>query len=431
MRYKSLKGNAPDVGFEEAVVRGLAPDRGLYYPVIIPELSGDFLENFRSMSRPEMALEVIRPFLADAIDEKTLTHLVEETLSFDFPLVKLDEGVFSLELYHGPTLAFKDVGARFMARSLGYFNSKRSEREVTVLVATSGDTGGAVADGFFGVEGVQVVILYPKGKVSALQELQLTTHGGNVRALEVDGTFDHCQAMVKEAFLDQTLTERMKLTSANSINVARWLPQMFYYFFAVAELESDPAVVFSVPSGNFGNICAGMLASKMGLPVGHFIAGTNQNDVVPEFLAGGEYRPRPSVATISNAMDVGAPSNFSRIQALYENDPKSLRANLSGYSYSDQQTRESLTELWTKYGYAADPHGAIGYRALKEYANGVGRDLQGVFLETAHPVKFLDVLPEAIASQVEVPQRLARLQNKPMNKIAVSNYQDLVDVLMG
>lgn len=432
MEYFSLHREAPKVSFEEAVVRGLAPDKGLYYPAEISPLPASFFEEIEHMDKAEIAFEVIKQFVGDEIPEPELKQLLKEVLSFDFPLVEIEPSVRVLELYHGPTLAFKDVGARFMARCLGYFNrNKDNSQKVTVLVATSGDTGGAVANGFYGVEGVEVVILYPSGKVSDIQEKQLTTLGKNISALEVEGTFDDCQAMVKKAFLDDELKEKRTLTSANSINVARWLPQMFYFFFAYKQLiHLNKEVVFSVPSGNFGNICAGMMAHRLGLPIHHFVTGTNANAVVPNYLKTGQYDPQPSVATISNAMDVGAPSNFIRIQELYGNDLGQLRKHLSGYSFSDTETEAAIRRLYSEYNYIADPHGAIGYLALKEYLKDHG-DLEGVFLETAHPVKFLDVLPEEVARHVVITGEITSLVALKKKSLLISDYEELKAFLMG
>lgn len=431
MDYFSLHKKAPNVSFKEAVIRGLAPDKGLYFPTEIHPLPASFMEQITNLDTTTIAFEVMQQFVGDAIPEDDLKQLLAEVLSFDFPLVELEPNVMVLELYHGPTLAFKDVGARFMARCLGYFNKEnpRSEK-VTVLVATSGDTGGAVANGFYEVEGVDVVILYPSGKVSDIQEKQLTTLGKNITAIEVEGTFDDCQTMVKRAFLDKDLTEKRTLTSANSINVARWLPQMLYYFLAYKKLRSsNKKLVFSVPSGNFGNICAGMMAQRLGLPVHHFITGTNANDIVPHYLKTGEYEPKPSVATISNAMDVGAPSNFIRIQELYGHDRSQLRNHLSGYSYTDSQTQEALVQLFSEKNYIADPHGAIGYLALKDYMKDHD-DCLGVFLETAHPVKFLDVIPKKIADRIIIPPAIAQILTKKKKAEKISTYSQLKQHLL-
>lgn len=431
MRYYSLNRKAPIVGFKEALIRGLAPDRGLYFPEEVPRLQESVIDNLDHFSDQEIAFQVIKSYVGDEIPEARLQQIVEDTLCFDFPVRQISENISVLELFHGPTLAFKDVGARFMARCLGYFNeTEGNSTKITVLVATSGDTGGAVASGFFGVEGVDVVILYPSGKVSAIQEKQLTTFGGNISAVEVDGTFDDCQQMVKRAFLDEKIQHKRKLTSANSINIARWMPQMFYYFSAYRKLkEPGKNLVFSVPSGNFGNICAGMLAQRMGLPVDHFITGTNANRVVPDFLKSGEYKPKPSVATISNAMDVGDPSNFIRIQEIYNQDADLLRQNLTGYSYSDTETLEAMNRIYDETGYILDPHGAIGYLALERYLKD-HPEIKGVFLETAHPVKFLDVLPERIAAKVELPEAIKSIMPKEKKSSSLGNYDELASYLL-
>ena len=343
MNYYSLHHKSPKTSFKNAVVQGLAKDRGIYFPDNITQLSKDFIENISEYTNHEIAYEVIKQFVGDEIPTEKLKEIIAATVSFDFPLVKVDDNIASLELFHGPTMAFKDVGAKFMAQCLEYFNQGNTE-EITVLVATSGDTGGAVANGFLGAKGVNVVILYPSGKVSDIQEKQLTTLGQNITALEVDGVFDDCQEMVKTAFLDQEITK--KLTSANSINVARWLPQMFYFFFAYKELHKQhKALTFSVPSGNFGNICAGVMAQKLGLPIKHFIASTNINDTVPNYLVNGIYTPKPSKTTISNAMDVGNPSNFIRIQELFNNDLETLNSAFSSYSFSDEETRKTMKKI--------------------------------------------------------------------------------------
>ena len=430
MNYFSLNRKAPEATFEEAVVRGLAPDKGLYFPKSIQPLSEDFFKNIEDLSNEAIAFEAIRQFVGAEIPEKQLKNIIAETLCFDFPVVPVDKNIRSLELYHGPTMAFKDVGARFMARCLGHFNRNAKQKEdVTVLVATSGDTGGAVASGFLGVPGVNVVILYPSGKVSDIQEKQLTTLGQNIRALEVSGTFDDCQAMVKKAFLDRDLTDQMKLTSANSINIARWLPQMFYFFFAYKQLkDKEKALVFSVPSGNFGNICAGMMAQRLGLPVRHFVTGTNANKVVPDYLKTGNYEPKPSVQTISNAMDVGAPSNFIRIEELHGHALENLRAELSGYSYTDEETTAAMGHLLKKLNYVAEPHGAIGYLALKNYLK-TAPNTQGIFLETAHPIKFRDVLYPGVSEKLEIPPQIQAVMDLKKEAIAIEHYEALKSFL--
>lgn len=429
MQYYSLNHNAPNVTFQEAVVQGLASDKGLYFPESITRLPHSFFENIEKMSHEEIAFEAIKQFVGDEIPEAILKQIISETLCFDFPVVEIESGVFSLELFHGPTMAFKDVGARFMSRCLGYFNSDKNNSHNTVLVATSGDTGGAVASGFLGVPGVDVVILYPSGKVSDIQERQLTTLGQNITALEVDGFFDDCQDMVKKAFLDESLQHK-NLTSANSINIARWLPQMFYFFFTYKSLKKyNKPLVFSCPSGNFGNICAGIVAKKMGLPVQHFIAATNINDTVPCFLEEGKYNPKPSKATISNAMDVGNPSNFIRIQELYQNDLAEFKKDFSSFSFTDEETLIAMKNIFDKSGYVAEPHGAVGYLGLKQELQN-HREAIGIFLETAHPIKFLDTVEPVLKIKLPIPMQIAPILNKEKLSVSVRNYEDLKNYLL-
>lgn len=423
MNYYSLNKQAPKVSFQEAVIQGLAPDKGLYFPESLSKLPQSFFDSIENLSNEEIAFEVISQFVGNEIPEKELRQIISETLSFDFPLVKVEENVYSLELFHGPTMAFKDVGARFMSRCLAYFN-KGKELKNTVLVATSGDTGGAVASGFLGVKGVEVVILYPSGKVSDIQEKQLTTLGQNITALEVDGVFDDCQDMVKKAFLDDDLKFK-NLTSANSINIARWLPQMFYFFFAYKELKKEnKPLVISCPSGNFGNICAGILAKKLGLPIEHFVASTNINDTVPEFLKTGKYDPKPSKATISNAMDVGNPSNFIRIQELYDNDLDSFKNDFSSYSFSDEETEKAILEIYKKSNYIAEPHGAVGFLGLKKELQSKPNAI-GIFLETAHPIKFSDSVEEILSVKLPIPEQIKSVLDKEKKSLKISNYEDL------
>lgn len=429
MNYYSLNKKAPNTSFKDAVIKGLAPDKGLYFPETITPLPQSFFETIDNLSYTEIAYEAIKQFVSPEIPETVLKTIIDETLSFDFPVVKLNNAISTLELFHGPTMAFKDVGARFMARCLGYFN-KENTNEVTVLVATSGDTGGAVANGFLGVKGVNVVILYPSGKVSDIQEKQLTTLGQNITALEVNGTFDDCQAMVKRAFLDDTITSQMQLTSANSINVARWLPQLFYFMFAYKQLHNTHKnIVFSVPSGNFGNVCAGMMAQQLGLPIQHFIASNNANNVVTNYLKTKEYTPKPSVQTISNAMDVGDPSNFIRIQEIYNNNFKALQSNLSSYSFTDEDTKVALKEIYDLYNYVADPHGAVGYLGCKAYLKN-NPNAHCVFLETAHPTKFLDVVEATINKKQDLPAQIQAVIHKTKVATSISTYKDLKTFLL-
>ena len=406
MKYYSTRRCAPEVSLSEAVVRGLAPDKGLYMPERIERLSDAFFDGIASLSDHEIACRVADAFFGEDIPREELHRIVCDTLSFDTPVVQVDESIRSLELFHGPTLAFKDVGARFMARMLSHFIGSGAG-PVTVLVATSGDTGSAVANGFLGVEGIDVIVLYPKGKVSEIQEKQFTTLGRNITALEIDGTFDDCQRLVKSAFLDEELNRRFRLTSANSINVARFLPQAFYYFIAYAALRrtgETREAVFSVPSGNFGNITAGLFARRMGLPVKRFVAANNRNDIFLQYLRTGIYSPRPSVATIANAMDVGDPSNFARILDLYGGSVEAIRSNIEGYAYDDDRIREAIGETLESTGYLLDPHGACGYLALRE---SLRENEVGIFLETAHPAKCLATVEAAAGRKIDIPQRLA------------------------
>ena len=429
MNYYSLNKQAPNVSFKNAVIKGIAPDKGLYFPESITSLPESFFEDIQNLSHHEIAFLAIRQFVSDDIPDSVLKDILEEILDFDFPVVEIGDNVATLELFHGPTMAFKDVGARFMAQCLGYF-SRGEKSEVTVLVATSGDTGGAVANGFLGVEGVNVVILYPSGKVSDIQERQLTTLGQNITALRVDGTFDDCQKMVKSAFLDDELIARMQLTSANSINVARWLPQLFYFLFAYKALKSKKKeIVFSIPSGNFGNICAGMVAQRLGMPVKHFVAATNVNDTVPEFMVTGKYNPKPSTATISNAMDVGDPSNFIRIRHLYNDNYEALKENLSSFAFTDDETRKAILAIYNNSGYIADPHGAVGYLGLKKFQEN-HPDTYGIFLETAHPVKFLDVVEETIGKSLEIPPQIQKVMDREKKSIRIKNYGELKQYLL-
>lgn len=424
MKYFSTNRQSPVADFREAAIKGQAPDKGLYFPERIPQLTNAFIKDLTRLSKAEIGFQVIRPYVGEAIPEEILYKIVEETVNFEFPLVKVAEDVYTLELFHGPTLAFKDVGARFMSRCLGYF-SKDQKEKITVLVATSGDTGGAVANGFYGVDGVEVVILYPSGKVSSVQEKQLTTLGKNIHALEVQGTFDDCQAMVKKAFADEALCSELFLTSANSINVARWLPQQFYYFYAAQQWELNEPPVISVPSGNFGNICAGMMAYRSGLPVKHFVAACNANDVIPKYFQSQQLQPAAAVATISNAMDVGNPSNFVRILEIFNQQFGDLSAMMSSYSFSDEETREEMKKVFAEDHYLLDPHGAVGSLGLKK--NGGA----GYFLETAHPVKFYDVVEPVLNTKVKIPASIEHIL--PLEKkstVINSEYETLKEYLL-
>ena len=418
MRYYSTNGKAPVADLRKAVVKGLAEDKGLYMPERIRRLPETFFQTMGTRSFVENAFEVARAFFGEDIPAADLHRIVEETLSFDCPLREVEPGIYALELFHGPTLAFKDVGARFMARLLRYFT--QGAGDINVLVATSGDTGSAVANGFLGVEGIHVFVLYPKGKVSPIQECQFTTLGRNITALEIDGVFDDCQALVKAAFMDEDLNAALQLTSANSINVARFLPQSFYYFWAYAQLQRlglADNVVCCVPSGNFGNICSALFGKRMGLPVRRFIAANNANSVFYEFLQTGQYRPRPSVHTIANAMDVGDPSNFARIWDLYGKDPDAIRADISGATYSDDQIAETIRDCHARTGYLLDPHGACGYRALKE---SLQPGETGFFCETAHPAKFKDTVERILGVPVAIPDRLAAFMQGQKQSVALS-----------
>ena len=421
MKYYSTNKQASDATLEEAVVRGLAGDKGLYMPREIKPLPASFYEEIENLSFQEIAYHVADAFFGEDVPADVLKQIVYDTLSFDTPVVKVKDNIYSLELFHGSTLAFKDVGGRFMARLLGYFIRKEGKKQVNVLVATSGDTGSAVANGFLGVEGIHVYVLYPKGKVSEIQEKQFTTLGRNITAIEVDGTFDDCQALVKNAFMDEELKAHMQLTSANSINVARFLPQAFYYFYAYAQMKKlgkADNLVICVPSGNFGNITAGLFGKRMGLPVKRFIAANNRNDIFYQYLKTGVYTPRPSIATIANAMDVGDPSNFARILDLYGGSHEAISSEISGETYTDEQIRETVQKAYEETGYLLDPHGACGYRALAE---GLKPGETGVFLETAHPAKFLQTVESIIGTQVSIPEKLQAFmrgtkQSVPMSK---------------
>jgi len=437
MKYFSTNRISAHAGFREATLQGQPDDKGLYFPERIPELSEDFWRGFASKSKVQIAFEVIKPFIGEEIAEAKLFQICSETVNFDFPLIRITENIRTLELFHGATLAFKDVGARFMSRCLRYFSNERSEKTI-VIVATSGDTGGAVANGFYDIEAVEVVILYPKGKVSRVQELQLTTLGKNISALEVAGTFDDCQALAKTALADENLKKRVFLTSANSINIARWLPQQFYYFYAFQQWKNNPPAtandsdlppVICVPSGNFGNICAGILAHVSGLPCEKFIAATNANDVIPNFLQTGKMETKPSVATLSNAMDVGKPSNFVRILEIFDNNYLNLKEKMKAVSVSDEITAETMRKVFQKYGYVLDPHGAVGFYALAKYLE-KNPGKKGFFLETAHPVKF-DSVEKITGTYGEMPESVKDLFSRPKQSVEIeANYEDLKEILL-
>jgi len=422
MKLYSTKNKEHLVNLKEAVLRGLPPDNGLYMPSRIPTLPAEFIERLSEYSFPDIAYEIAKQLIGDAIPAADLQRIIERSINFPAPVKMLDENTGVLELFHGPSLAFKDFGARFMAQLMSYYN-RGENQDLVILVATSGDTGGAVAAGFYKTPGIEVVILYPSGKVSPLQEKQLTTLGHNIRALEVDGSFDDCQALVKRAFLDSELKRKIRLSSANSINIARLIPQSFYYFEAFKQLPGDKRkTVFCVPSGNFGNLTAGLIAARMGLPIDHFIASTNINDVVPAYLSSSIFSPRPSVRTLSNAMDVGNPSNFARMLDLFHsNDPQCstwniMRQNISGFAFTDAETRKAIREVEAKFNYIMDPHGAVGYLALREYQKDHPGSI-GVILETAHPAKFKPDMEDILGHPVQVPERLAQLADKPKESI--------------
>ena len=435
MRYYSTNGKAPVADLSKAVIKGLAEDRGLYMPEHIKTLPKEFFDNMGTMSFQEIAYKVADAFFGEDVEADALRHIVYDTLSFDCPVVEVEENIYALELFHGPTLAFKDVGARFMARLLRYFTQSSQSTQnnlINVLVATSGDTGSAVANGFLGVEGIHVYVLYPKGKVSHIQESQFTTLGRNITAIEVDGVFDDCQRLVKSAFMDEELNQHMRLTSANSINVARFLPQAFYYFNAVARMSAikhqTSDIVMCVPSGNFGNICSALFGHTMGLPISRFIAANNANDVFYQYLQTGQYNPKASVQTLANAMDVGDPSNFARILDLYDHSHERITKLISGCTYTDDQIRETMCQCYQETGYVLDPHGACGYRALKEQLR---EGEVGIFCETAHPAKFKEKVDEILGADIEIPERLAAFMRGEKQSVAMSKeFADFKDYLL-
>ncbi len=428
MRYYSTRHRAPRVSFKEAVLQSMAPDGGLYFPETIPMMEKDFFRRLPGMPLAEIGYHFLKPYVADDLPEEVLKKIMEEVFSFDIPLVRLEEEKYALELFHGPTLAFKDVGARTLARMVSFFSE---DRKTTILVATSGDTGSAVAQGFFNLAGIDVVVLYPKGKVSPLQEKQFTTLGGNITALEVDGNFDDCQRMVKTVFADETLKDRMRLSSANSINIARLLPQSIYYFYAYGQLKNlQKQVVVSVPTGNLGNLNAGLLAKQAGLPVKRFVAAGNVNNVFQEYLETGIFQARPSVATLSNAMDVGNPSNLERICEMYHHSLKEIREDISPFYFTDEQTRQAIRAVYRNTGYIPDPHGAVAYLGLSAFMDRE-KAVTGIFLETAHPAKFYETVEAEISAKVPVPERLAMRLSLPKKSIPLRNRpQDLKEFLM-
>jgi|TARA_A100001011_G_scaffold107502_1_gene114035 threonine synthase len=415
----------------KAVINGLAPDRGLYYPQENITLSKKFIQSIKTIDDVEICYEIINRYVGNEIPKSKLIDIIEKTISFKIPLKKIDNSIYSLELFHGPTLAFKDIGAKFMAQCLDYFKSNYSSKKITVLVATSGDTGGAVARGFINTKDIEVCILYPKGKISSVQEQQITTNGNYVKAIEVEGDFDKCQSMVKKAFNDEEINRKIALTSANSINVARWLPQMFYYFLAYKKIKNKKEILFSVPSGNFGNICAGILSKSMGLPIDHFIASTNINDTIPRYIKDGVFEPHLTKRTISNAMDVSEPSNFIRIQKIFNNDLQKLRKNISGFSFDDKSTEEAMRSLFNSYNYLSDPHSAVGYLGLKKYmAMNKIKDINGIFISTAHSIKFKDVVEKAINRNINYPKAIKDIMGKEKISSSIENYSELKEYLL-
>jgi len=420
MRLRSTKGQVAEVSLQEAVFKGLPDDNGLYMPIEIPQLPKSFFDTIGEKSFQEIALEVSSTLIGDEISREDLKGIIDDSMNFEAPLVELDDQVSVLELFHGPSLAFKDFGARFMSRLVSYFLQKE-DKEINILVATSGDTGSAVAQGFLGMKGIKITILYPSGKVSLNQELQLTTLGENITALEVDGVFDDCQKLVKTAFLDKELTSKLNLSSANSINIARLIPQSFYYFYAYSRLQKKgEKIVFCTPSGNFGNLCGGLIAQRMGLPIDHFIAATNENDIVPEYLDSGIFEPKDSVATISNAMDVGNPSNFPRILALHNNDYDKVKAAISGFSFDDEETKLAMSEVYQDYDYVMCPHTAVAYLGLNAYLESSEEDTKGVILSTADPSKFKDDVEEVLGTEVDMPARLMAILDKQKVSVPMS-----------
>tara|TARA_B110000263_G_scaffold123055_1_gene106982 strand:- start:503 stop:1807 length:1305 start_codon:yes stop_codon:yes gene_type:complete len=430
MKYISLNHNSQPVNFKTALINGLAPDKGLYFPEKIITLPKKIIDNIKTIDDTELCYEVIKDYIGNDFTEDELIKIIQKTIDFKIPLKKVENSIFSLELFHGPTLAFKDIGAKFLALCMDKIKNDFDSKEITVLVATSGDTGGAVAKGFEGLNGINVCILYPKGRISQVQEKQITTNAKNVIAFEVNGNFDDCQKMVKDAFSDIEIKNKIILTSANSINIARWLPQMFYYFLAIKKIENNNQNIFSVPSGNFGNICAGILSKEMGLNIQLFLASTNINKTVPRYLESGIYNPEKTKPTISNAMDVSDPSNFIRIQKIFNNDLQKINKVIKGYSYNDSETREAIKDVYNSYNYIMDPHSAIGYLGLKSYLKNPRSDVNGIFLSTAHPIKFKEQVENIIGNQISFPSRLKKIMTKKKNTIEIESYNELKDHLL-
>ncbi len=431
MRYISLNHNSQPVDFKTAVMNGLAPDKGLYFPQEIISLPKKITDNIKSIDDHELCYEVIKEYIGDDFSKDELNQIIEKTIDFKIPLNKIgDNPIYSLELFHGPTLAFKDIGAKFLALCMDKIKNDFNSKGITVLVATSGDTGGAVAKGFEGLDGINVCILYPKGRISEVQEKQITTNDKNIIAFEVNGDFDDCQKMVKDAFNDLEIKSKITLTSANSINIARWLPQMFYYFLAIKKMDNENDNIFSVPSGNFGNICAGILSKEIGLNIKLFLASTNINKTVPEYLESGIYSPKKTKPTISNAMDVSDPSNFVRIQKIFNNDIQKIKKIIKAYSFNDNQTREAIKDVYNRNNYLMDPHSAIGYLGLKSYLSNNSTNSSGIFLSTAHPIKFKEQVEKSIGKEIPVPSRLKGIMGKSKRSIEIKSYNDLKDQLL-
>ena len=431
MRYISLNHNSQPVDFKTAVMNGLAPDKGLYFPEEVVSLPKKITDNIKSIDDHELCYEVIKGYIGEDFSKDELIQIIKKTIDFKIPLNKIgDNPIYSLELFHGPTLAFKDIGAKFLALCMDKIKNDFNSKGITVLVATSGDTGGAVAKGFEGLDGINVCILYPKGRISEVQEKQITTNDKNIIAFEVNGDFDDCQKMVKDAFNDHEIKSKITLSSANSINIARWLPQMFYYFLAIKKMDNENDNIFSVPSGNFGNICAGILSKEIGLNIKLFLASTNINKTVPEYLESGIYSPEKTKPTISNAMDVSDPSNFVRIQKIFNNDIQKIKKMIKTYSFNDNQTREAIKDVYNRNNYLMDPHSAIGYLGIKSYLSNHSTNSSGIFLSTAHPIKFKEQVEKSIGKEISVPSRLKDIMGKSKRSIEIKSYNDLKDQLL-